>query len=131
MEARWSEVCRQIHPMYSIYGWGWRFDTSGVSVIHRSAWNINSANFACTEFSEVDISALCVAPSLCGRNSYVEITGSWPCLHKTLSGAGRWIRANFAMKLSEKSQRCSKNGPTGHRSARFGPGVATKFTPKH
>jgi hypothetical protein len=39
--------------------------------------------------------------------------------------------ANFALKLSEKSQRCSKNGPTGHRSARFGPGVATKFTPKH
>jgi hypothetical protein len=39
--------------------------------------------------------------------------------------------ANFAWKLSEKSQRCSKNGPTGHRSARFGPGVATKFTPKH
>ena len=41
--------------------------------------------------------ALCVAPSLCGRNSYVEVTGSWPCLHKTLSGAGRWNRANFAI----------------------------------
>jgi hypothetical protein len=56
-------------------------------LIHRSAWNINSANFAFREFSEVDIPALCVAPSLCGRNSYVEIKGSWPCLHKTLSGA--------------------------------------------
>src|SRR5918994_6061201 len=41
--------------------------------------------------------ALCVATSLCGRHSYVEITGSWPCLHKTLSGAGRWNRANFAL----------------------------------
>src|SRR5215204_534347 len=63
--------------------------------IHPSAWNRNSANFAFIEFSEVDIPALCVAPSLCARNSYVEITGSWPCLHKTLSGAGRWNRANF------------------------------------
>src|SRR5829696_4125801 len=33
--------------------------------------------------------ALCVAPSLCGRDSYVEIKGSCPCLHKALSGAGR------------------------------------------
>ena len=40
-------------------------------------------------------------------------------------------RQNFAWKLSEKSQRCSKYDPTGHRSARFGPGVATKFTRKH
>ena len=65
--------------------------------IHRSAWNKNSANFAFWAFSEVDIPALCVAPSLCGRNSYVEITGAWPCLHKTVSGAGRWNRANFAL----------------------------------
>jgi len=49
------------------------------------------------EFCEVDIPALCVAPSLCGGNSYIEITGSWPRLHKTLSGAGRWNRANFAL----------------------------------
>jgi hypothetical protein len=35
--------------------------------------------------------------ALCGRNSYVEIKGSWPCLHKTLSGAERWNRANFAI----------------------------------
>jgi hypothetical protein len=38
---------------------------------------------------------------------------------------------NSVKKPSEKSQRCSKNGPMGHRSARFGPSVATKFTPKH
>jgi hypothetical protein len=56
-----------------------------------------SANFAFWAFSEVALPALCVAPSLCGRNSYVEITGSWPCVHKTLSGAGRWNRANFAL----------------------------------
>jgi hypothetical protein len=30
------------------------------------------------------------------QDSYVEIKVSWPCLHKTLSGAGRWNRANFA-----------------------------------
>ena len=41
------------------------------------------------------------------------------------------VRRIPLLKLSEKSQRCSKNGPTGHRSARFGPGVATRFTPKH
>ncbi len=41
------------------------------------------------------------------------------------------VRRIPLLKLSEKSQRCSKNGPTGHRSARFGSGVATKFTPKH
>ena len=41
------------------------------------------------------------------------------------------VRRIPLLKLSEKSQRCSKNGPTGHRSARFGPGVATKFTPEH
>src|SRR5215212_7818845 len=33
---------------------------------------------------------------------------------------------NTYSKLSEKSQRCSKSGPAGHRSARFGPGVPTK-----
>jgi hypothetical protein len=54
-------------------------------------------NFAFWAFSEVDIPAFCVAPSLCGRNSYVEITGAWPCLHKTPSGAGRLNRANFAL----------------------------------
>ena len=53
-------------------------------------------NFALPGFSEVDIPALCVALLLCGRNSYVEIKGSWLCLHKTLSGVGRWNRANFA-----------------------------------
>ena len=41
------------------------------------------------------------------------------------------VRRIPLLKLSEKSQRCSKNGPTGHRSTRFGPGVATKFTSKH
>ena len=40
-------------------------------LIHPSAWNRNSANFALPEFSEVHIPALCVAPALC-RNSYVE-----------------------------------------------------------
>jgi hypothetical protein len=68
-----------------------------LALIHRSSWNIDSANFASPEFSEVDIAALCVAPSLCGRHSYVEVKGSWPCLHKTPSGAGRWNRANFAI----------------------------------
>jgi len=58
-------------------------------LIHLSAWNRYSRKF--------DIPALCVAPCLCGRNSYVEIKGSWPCLHKTLYGAGRWNRANFAL----------------------------------
>src|SRR5215212_5253480 len=63
----------------------------------RTSENSVTAKFAFWAFSEVDIPALCVAPSLCGRNSYVEITGSWPCLHKTLSRAGRWNRANFAI----------------------------------
>ena len=58
-------------------------------IIHPTSQKGDSANFACCEFSEIDIPALCVAPSLCGRNSYVEITGSGPCLHKSLSGAGR------------------------------------------
>src|SRR5215204_4966374 len=62
-------------------------------------------------FSEVDIPALCVAPSLCGRNSYVESKGSWPCLHKTLSGAGRWNRANFA--ITEFSEVCSQKWSPG------------------
>ena len=53
--------------------------------------------FRFTEFSEVDIPALCVAPPLCGRHSYVEVKGSWPRLHKNLSGVGRWNRANFAI----------------------------------
>jgi len=79
-------------------GQSWSVLTAGGyrRLIHRSAWNRNSANFAFWAFSEVDTPALCVALSLCGRNSYVEIKGSWPCLHKTLSGAGRWNRANFA-----------------------------------
>jgi hypothetical protein len=58
---------------------------------------MNSANFAIRKFSEVDIPALCVAPSLCGRNSYVEITGSRPCLHKTLSGEAMPAELNFAV----------------------------------
>ena len=49
-----------------------------LALIHRSAWNMFSANFAYPEFSEVGIPALCVAPSLCGRILYVEITGAWP-----------------------------------------------------
>jgi len=46
------------------------------SLIHRSAWNRNSANFAYPEFSEVHIPALCVASSPYGRDSYVEIEGT-------------------------------------------------------
>jgi hypothetical protein len=73
-----------------------------LALIHELRGNRFSANFALRGCSEVRILALCVAPSLCGRNSYVEITGSGPCLHKTLSGAGRWNRANFAiMAFSE------------------------------
>jgi hypothetical protein len=56
-----------------------------------------NANFTLSEFSEVGIPALCVAPSLCGRNSYVQIKGSWPYIRKTLLGAGRWNTANFAI----------------------------------
>src|SRR5215218_1787729 len=63
----------------------------------RTSENSVTAKFAFWAFSEVDIPALCVAPSLCGRNSYVDIKGSWPCIHNTLSGAGRWNRANFAI----------------------------------
>src|SRR5215213_596059 len=44
-------------------------------VILRSSSNGDSANFAFKEFPEVDITALCVAPSLCGGTSYVEIEG--------------------------------------------------------
>ena len=45
--------------------------------IHSGARKDDSANyFACTEFSEVDIPALCVAPSLCSRLSYVETEDS-------------------------------------------------------
>src|SRR5829696_674955 len=40
-----------------------------------------------------DISAC--APARAGAS--LNITGAWPCLHKTLSGAGRWNRANFAL----------------------------------
>src|SRR5918995_6005845 len=63
------------------------YSQRGRSILRTSHWQI-SANFAFWAFSEADIPALCVAPSLCGRHSYVEITGSWSCLHKTLSGAG-------------------------------------------
>jgi hypothetical protein len=58
---------------------------------------LRDMNFAFWAFSEVDIPALCVAPPLFGRNSYVEITGAWPCLHKILSGARRWNSANFVI----------------------------------
>ena len=85
-----------------------------LALIHPIAWNMDSANFALPGFSEVDTAALCVAPSQSGKNSYVEITGSWPCLHKILSGAGRWIRANFDFTGSTKfgcragSKACSR-----------------------
>ena len=38
---------------YSIYGWGWQFDSSGVSVIHPSAWKGDSPKLAVTAFWEV------------------------------------------------------------------------------
>jgi hypothetical protein len=73
---------------------------------------MSSANFASPEFSEVGIAALFVAPSLYDRHPYVEVEGSWPRLHKNPYGAGRWNRANFALKLSEKSWRCPNLGLT-------------------
>src|SRR5215208_4346317 len=68
----------------------------------RTSENSVTAKFAFWAFSEVDIPALCVAPSLCGRNSYVEITGSWPCLHKTLSGAGDGTERTSPIRSSPK-----------------------------
>ena len=41
-------------------------------------------------------------PSLCGRNSYVEIKGSWPCLHKALSGAGDGSERTSPLRSSKK-----------------------------
>src|SRR5215216_5999919 len=100
----------------------------------RTSENSVTAKFAFWAFSEVDIPASCVAPSLCARNSYVEITGSWPCLHKTLSGAGRWIRANFALKLSEKGSEGDSEGRSGlHEAGQTGRkrGSRRSMGPRH
>jgi len=73
--------------------------------MHSTAGNKNSRKLTSQHYAQPRLYAV---GSLCGRNSYVEITGSWPCLHKTLSGAGRWNRANFA--LTEFYEVCSHRG---------------------
>ena len=47
----------------------------GIGILGTSPFG-DSPKFAEDEFSEVPIPAVCVAPSLCGGNSYVEIEGS-------------------------------------------------------
>src|SRR5918996_2361161 len=66
--------------------------------LRRSSHSGDSAKFGFTILHEMPPGARHFRLRACaGRGFFMNITGIWPCLHKTLSGAGRWNRANFAL----------------------------------